>query len=201
MPTSADIELLIRIRFSTGLSLQKLLTEFSNKELTSQQVIAALEEKLISCNEYLATSYLTSVIVRFNLRRLLACRREQILRDVHSMARIHAAGMGDEQIEEILCTKLCEIYSNNASLIREPVVRALGAHGTARCLQTLVDIQYDLEPLLKTKSVVAKAIQSTEAIDFQDYAYSVDANSLQDFMRAVKEAVAAIGKRPQNVDG
>lgn len=196
MTTSADIALLLRIKYSFGLDLQKLLTEFSNKDLTSQEVIDALEEKLMSCNEYLATSYLTSVIVKFKLHNLLRSRRDQIIRDARSLARIFVAGLGDDQVEEILCDKLYGIYKDNTSLLRRSIVEAMRAHGTPRCLPTLEAIQYDLDPMLKTKSLVSKAIQSSEAPDFQDYAYSVDTGSLQDFMQAVKEALAAIGNRP-----
>jgi hypothetical protein len=189
--TNAD---LVRLQHASALELGDVLERLLKRGEALDAVAQAVEGRMDS-GVYVLSEKLAELIGATKSASLYARARQQLLPDLWSLLRLYRAGYPDPEIEKRLTKELYETAGNDAEPRRRYIVEAMRDAGTPNVLPTLEAILFDQAPTLKSKQVIAQAMESVASLDAEQLLRKMELGSRRQFLASVAEAVAAISAR------
>lgn len=195
MTTTSDRALIRRISsISDGSSWLEMIQEMAKKTGLSSEVLDAIDQKTLSIGESAGWYLVTPYLVEHGRSGLYDELCKRVLPDGYEAAELFRSGYGDVDAEQRLCDCLYQIYLDDANPLRSEILKAMAARGGRRSVDVLEVIVYELDPRVKSRGVVAQALDQSPMLT-DEYLLVVSLRSANEFLQRAKKTIEEIELR------
>jgi len=138
---------------------------------------------------YIADQHLVNLLNKTKDSNLYSKVRVQIFENLGQLLNLYKAKYPDKDIEQVLCTRLYEIATNDGNPLRRDIVDAMAEVASGDVVPTLEALIFDLLPLTKVRQAFPEAYEPLVVLETK---------SRLSFLQKAEMAIDIIKKRESN---
>ncbi len=193
--TRISEQAVIRRIVNPKVAVYDLITEVTNSPEATEAVLEAMDQRVVDSGFLAGSMLLVFYLQKHSRPKLFDGLFEARVLSDNDLAQLFKAGYGDFRAEHRLCDHLYEMFQKDGNPWRVEIVEGLRDRGGAESLAVLEVIRFELDPMLKSKGVVAGSLGQMDEVSYENFLYGATYRALKAFVELVDSALAALRGR------